>query len=191
MLLIMKSSIAIIVSNKCEEMEVIIPVDIWRRAGLVVQLISIEKKKSLILQNGLHIACDDILFKENLSKYSAIYLPGGKGCVDFIDQTICAKLINHLKKNTNGRLLIMANCAAPTILNKLGLIDNIKVTCYPGYELGLPHYDNKDVVICKNFITSKATGTTIDFALAVVKKLLSPSKAKEVAKQICYRYFKS
>ena len=47
-----------------------------------------------------------------------------------------------------------------------------------------------DVVIDKNFITSKAAGTTIDFALTVIKKFISPAKAKEVAKQICYKYWK-
>lgn len=186
----MKTSIAIIVANKCEEMEVIIPIDIWRRAGIAVQVISIEKKKSLILQNGTHISCDDILAKENLSKYSAIYLPGGKGCVDFLDPAKCAKLITFLKKASTAKIDIFACCAAPTVLHQLGIIDNIKVTCYPGCQLGLKHHVDQDVVIDKNFITSKASGTTIDFALAVVKKLVSLPKAKEVAKQICYKYYK-
>lgn len=186
----MKTSIAIIVANQCEEMEVIIPADIWRRAGISVQIISIEKKKSLIMQNGVHISCDDILAKENLSKYSAIYLPGGKGCSSFLDPVQCAKLVSHLRKVAKTKVIIMANCAAPTVLNQLGIIDNVKVTCYPGYEAGLKHHCKDDVVIDKNFITSKAAGTTIDFALTVVKKFVSPIKAKEVAKEICYKYWK-
>jgi len=186
----MKTSIAIVVANQCEEMEVIIPADIWRRAGMAVQLISIEKKKSLIMQNGVHLSCDDILAKENLAKYSAIYLPGGKGCTGFLDPVAAMKLISHLKKCANSKYVIMANCAAPTVLNKLGLIDKVTVTCYPGYEVGLKKHSKADVVIEKNFITSKAAGTTIDFALAVIKKLISPAKAKEVAKQICYKYYK-
>ncbi|MBQ0045487.1 MAG: DJ-1/PfpI family protein [Mycoplasma sp.] len=186
----MKTSIAIIVANQCEEMEVIIPADIWRRAGISVQIISIEKKKSLIMQNGVHISCDDILAKENLSKYSAIYLPGGKGCSSFLDPVQCAKLVSHLRKAAGSKIIIMANCAAPTVLNQLGIIDNVKVTCYPGYEVGLKHHVKDDVVFDKNFITSKAAGTTIDFALAVIKKFVSPAKAKETAKQICYKYWK-
>ena len=71
--------VAVIVANKSEDIETIVPVDIWRRAGIIVKLISIEKKKSLILSNGMKISCDDILAKENLSKYNAIYLPGGLG----------------------------------------------------------------------------------------------------------------
>lgn len=186
----MKTSIAVIVANKCEEMEVIVPIDIWRRAGISVQVISIEKKKSLILQNGVHISCDDILAKENLSKYSAIYIPGGKGCVDFLDVAKCSKLITFLKKASADNVNIFACCAAPTVLNQLGLIDKVKVTCYPGYEPGLKHFVKQDVVIDKNFITSKASGTTIDFALTVVKKLVSLPKAKAVAQEICYKYYK-
>ncbi len=102
------------------------------------------------MQNGVHISCDDILAKENLSKYSAIYLPGGKGCTSFLDPVQCAKLVV--------------------------------------YESGLVHHVRDDVVIDKNFITSKAAGTTIDFALTVIKKLISPAAAKETAKQICYKY---
>jgi len=185
----MNKSIAIIVANKCEEMELVIPADIWRRAGITVQIISVEKKKSLILQNGVHVSCDDILGKENLAKYSAIYLPGGMGCQTFADPVVCAKVINHLKK-TIGKILVLANCAAPSVLAQLGLIDNVKVTCYPGYEKFVKKHANQDVVIDKNVITSKAAGTTIDFALTVVAKIVSPAKAKEVAKQICYKYWK-
>lgn len=185
----MNKSIAIIVANKCEEMELVIPADIWRRAGITVQIISVEKKKSLILQNGVHVSCDDILAKENLAKYSAIYLPGGKGCETFADPVVCAKVVNHLKKSI-GKILVLANCAAPSVLAKLGLIDNVKVTCYPGFEKEIKKYCKDDVVIDKNVITSKACGTTIDFALTVVSKMVSPAKAKEIAKQICYKYWK-
>ena len=186
----MKTSIAIIAANQCEEMEIVIPADIWRRAGLTVQIISVDKKKSLIMQGGVHISCDDILLKENLSKYSAIYLPGGKGCNTFLDPGCCAKLISHLKRCSRSNVIIMANCAAPSVLHQLGIIDNVKVTCYPGCEAGIKKYCKDDIVFDKNFITSKAPGTTIDFALAVVKKLISPAKAKEIAKQICYKYYK-
>lgn len=186
----MKTLIAIVAANQCEEMEIVIPADIWRRAGISVQIISVEKKKSLILQNGVHLSCDDVLIKENLSKYSAIYVPGGKGCATFLDPAQCAKLVNHLKKSA-GKTTILAACAAPAVvLNGLGLIDKTKVTCYPGYEKQVKHSVKDDVVIDKTFITTKASGTCIDFALAVVKKLVSPAKAKEVANEICYKYYK-
>ncbi len=81
------------------------------------------------MQNGVHISCDDILAKENLSKYSAIYLPGGQGCMSFADPALCAKLITHLKKIQNSIIWIKDNCAAPMVLNQLGIINKTKVTC--------------------------------------------------------------
>ena len=89
------------------------------------------------------------------------------------------------------KINILANCAAPAVvLNQLGLIDKVKVTCYPGYEKQVKNYVNQDVVVDKNYITSRAAGCSIDFALTVVKKLISPAKAKEVAKEICYKHYK-
>lgn len=182
--------IAIMVANKSEEMEIIIPADLWRRAGLDVQIISVEKKKNIVLQHGVRISCDDNLIKENLSKYNAIYLPGGKGHINFLDEA-CDKLKSHLTKMAaNINLHIFAVCAAPKVLNELKLIENIQVTIYPGLEQEVAHYVDQDVVIDKNFITAKGPGVMIDFALTVIEKLASRQIAEKVASQILYKYWK-
>ena len=46
-------------------------------------------------------------------------------------------------------------------------------------------YENKDVVVDKNFITAKSLAYTIPFALAGVNKLLKKATAEKVAKEIC------
>ena len=182
--------IAIMVANKSEEMEVIVPADLWRRAGLDVQIISVEKKKNIVLQHGVRISCDDNLIKENLSKYNAIYLPGGKGHASFLDEA-CEKLKSQLAKiAVNQKLSIFAICAAPKVLNKLKLIENVKVTIYPGMEEDVKNYVDQDVVVDKNFITAKAPGVVIDFALTVIEKLVSKQTADTVAKQILYKHWK-
>ena len=184
---IMSVSIAIIVCNGSEESEVIVPTDLWRRAGLAVTVLSVENKKNLILQNGVKISCDDLLSKENLSKYRAIYLPGGKGCKTYLEKN-CEKLVKFLTKNvSNQKNWLLAACAAPAVIAKMkGIIDKTKATCYPGYEKALNCYVNKDVVCDKNFISTRACGTIFDFALTVIAKFISPSKAKLIAKEICY-----
>ena len=65
--------IATLIANKSEDIETVAAVDIWRRAGISVRLISVEKKKNITLANGVKISCDEILAKENLSKYNAIF----------------------------------------------------------------------------------------------------------------------
>lgn len=185
-----KISIAIIVCNFSEEAEVIVPADLWRRANIVVSLISAEKKKNLVLQNGIKISCDDILIKENLSKYSAIYLPGGQGCFDYLDEK-CEKLVKYLKKNMSKKsFYLLGACASPSVIAKMGIIDKINATVYPGYEKELKKYCNENVVCDKNLITTKAAGTIYDFALTVISKFISKEKANKIANLVCYKNWK-
>ena len=179
--------IAVIVANKSEDVETVVPVDIWRRAGIIVKLISIEKKKNVILAHGTKISCDEILAKENLSKYNAIYLPGGEGHLRFNDVD-SPRLISFLNKyGKNPKIVFMAMCAAPEVFGGLGMLNSVKFTCYPGYEKNFKKtYENKDVVVDKNFITAKSLAYTIPFALAGVNKLLKKVAAEKVAKEICY-----
>ena len=179
--------VAVIVANKSEDIETIVPVDIWRRAGIIVKLISIEKKKSLILSNGMKISCDDILAKENLSKYNAIYLPGGPGHLKFNDID-APRLISFLNKYGNtSQILYMGICASPEVYGGLGMLKSVKFTCYPGYEKNFKKtYVNKDVVVDKNFITARSAAYAIPFALAAVAKLVNKETAQKVAKEICY-----
>jgi putative intracellular protease/amidase len=78
-----------------------------------VKLISIEKKKNVILAHGTKISCDEILTKENLSKYNAIFLPGGPGHVRF-NKELAPKLVAFAQKEyKNLKITFMAICAAP------------------------------------------------------------------------------
>jgi putative intracellular protease/amidase len=79
----------------------------------MVKLISIEKKKNVILAHGTKISCDEILNKENLSKYNAIFLPGGQGYLRF-DKEFAPRLVAFGQKEyKNPKITFMAICAAP------------------------------------------------------------------------------
>jgi putative intracellular protease/amidase len=153
-------------------------------------LISIEKKKNVILSNGVKVSCDDIIAKENLNKYNAIYLPGGPGH-KFFNEQYAPKLAAHIKKNyKNKDLTFMAMCAASTVFADYGILDmSVKLTCYPGLEKGKleKNYVKKDVVFSKNFITGAGPGVAKEFALEVAAHFTSPQKAKDVAKEMLYK----
>jgi putative intracellular protease/amidase len=80
---------------------------------LIVKLISIEKKKNVILSHGTKISCDEVLNKENLSKYNAIYLPGGLGCTRFSKEFSPRLVAFGQKEYKNPKIFFMAICAAP------------------------------------------------------------------------------
>lgn len=181
--------IAVIVANQTEDIELVVPTDIWRRAGLIVKLISVEKKKNVILNHGTKVSCDEILSKENLSKYNAIYLPGGPGYTHF-DKETAPKLVTFAQKEyKNPKITFMAMCAAPLCFADWNILDaNVKVTCYPGLEKPKleDNYVKQDVVISKNFITGAGPGVASEFAFKVVEKFISPAKTKELKKQMLF-----
>ena len=180
--------IGILVANGVEDIELVVPADIWNRAGIIVKLISIHKKKNVVLSNGTKVSCQSILATENLSKFNAIYLPGGKGCEQF-NSVLAPKLIKFLRANANNqKIKFLSICAATKIYGQLGMLKGVKATCYPGCESSFKSsYVNQPVVVSKQFITANAPGAAFDFAFKVVNDLVSPAKAKEIAKAMLYK----
>ncbi len=181
--------IAIMIAHESEDTEVIVPYDIWKRAGLIVELISIEKKNTIVLQSGTKVYANDTLERTNLDQFNAIYLPGGKGHVRFKDGVKCEKLIKSLQKFSHEKnKWLLAMCASPSVLSDLNLVTNQKMTCYPGFEASLGNsYEDKDVVVSHNFITGRSLAYAIDFSLTVIKELLGKEETELVKKEIIYK----
>ena len=72
------------------------------------------------------------------------------------------------------------------VFGGLGLLENKKATCYPGYERYLTgaHISEAPVVVDGNITTGRSAGHTFDFAL----ELLSQLKGDEVAKEVTRAY---
>lgn len=184
-----KVHIAIIVAKESEDIEVVVPYDLWKRAGISVEKISIEKKNTIVLQSGGKIYCEDILDKTNLDRFQAIYLPGGRGHVRFLDEKLCERLHNSLTKFVSDpKKWILSICAAPTVLMDLNLITDQKLTVYPGFEEKIgKNFSNDDVVCDKNIITAKSPFFVFDFSLLVIEKLINKQVANNVASSILYK----
>jgi 4-methyl-5(b-hydroxyethyl)-thiazole monophosphate biosynthesis len=83
----------------------------------------------------------------------------------------------------------MALCAAPACFADWGILDtNVKVTSYPGVAAGKfeKNYVKNDIVISKNFITGAGPGIASDFAFKVVEEFVSPTKAKDLKKEMLF-----
>ncbi|WP_027124029.1 DJ-1/PfpI family protein [Mycoplasmoides pirum] len=176
--------IAAMVATGIEDMELIVPVDIWRRSHFVVDLISIEKKNSVLLQRGVSIKCTQTIDKTNLKQYNAIFLPGGKGYEKFLLEP---KLIEHLNKFNETKKWLLGICSSPIVFSELKLLGSAKVACFPEDAKKIKdNYSKEPIVVSQNFITAMSAGHVFDFALQVVQTLASKSDATEVAKSIYY-----
>lgn len=170
-----------------EEIEALATVDILRRAGVNVRIVSVTSGEIVIGAHGVSVLCD-VNF-ENCDFFDAelLFLPGGMpGAATLDEHTRLRKLLlDFAAKGKN----VAAICAAPMVLGKLGLLKGRKATCYPGFEQYLESAECVDAhVVCDgNFITGMGPGATVEFALAIVERLLGKEKADELATAMCIK----
>jgi 4-methyl-5(b-hydroxyethyl)-thiazole monophosphate biosynthesis len=163
-----------------EEIEALAPVDILRRAGCEVTMVSMMGRKEVSSSRGVKIIADKLFEEVNYAEADMLVLPGGMPGSKNLDehQELRNKL---LEANKKGKLL-GAICAAPMVLGHLGILNGKKATCYPGNEPDLKGatHTGASVQVDGNIITAKGAGVSIKFGLALVEALLSKDKANEV-----------
>ena len=171
-----------------EEIEALTPVDILRRAGMDVKLVSVTGSEIVKGARNIEVKAD-ILF-ENIDRDFAdiLVLPGGMpGTTNLLNYEPLTKLVTDY---FNAGKHIAAICAAPTIFGKLNLLKGKNATCYPGMEDELigANVCYESVVTDSNVTTSRGMGTAIDFSLELLK-IMSGDKmtANDMADKVVYK----
>lgn len=171
--------IAVFLANGFEEIEALAVVDILRRANLDVATIGVGENTAV----GAHqipVIVDLSENELNLSDLDAIILPGGMpGTLNLEKSEIVQEALRYAMDNN---LHVGAICAAPSILGHAGYLQGKKATCYPGFEAELTGAILVDdgVVTDGNITTGCGPGVAIDFALELVRVLVSAEKADEI-----------
>ena len=116
-----------------------------------------------------------------------LVLPGGMPGTKNLEA--CDELMTRVDEMSQNNRNVSAICAAPTILGHRGILNGRRACCYPGLEgqLSGASVCADTVSTDGNIITSRGVGTAIDFALAIITKLVSKEKADEIAKSVVYR----
>jgi 4-methyl-5(b-hydroxyethyl)-thiazole monophosphate biosynthesis len=102
----------------------------------------------------------------------------------------CAPLMKRVVRFHREGKLIAAICAAPSIFADLGLLSGVRAACNPSVEQIL--LDNgadlvkENAVTSGNIITSRAMGTAIPFALAIVEYWQGREAADKLGRNILY-----
>ena len=124
--------IAVLISNGTEEIEVVTPVDVLRRSGALVDLVSVVDKQ-IIGSHGIVITADKQIEEICEEDYDGIVIPGGMPGAKIISENKTAiSIISSMMKK--GKM-VAAICASPAVvLASHGLIECVKATCYPAKE---------------------------------------------------------
>lgn len=179
------STVNIFFATGFEEVEALTVVDILRRAGVTVDMISVTGNIEVTGSHGITVKMDK-LFEEIDDSAAMIILPGGvPGTPNLKAHEGLTAMIKRYKDI--GKYLA-AICAAPTVYGELGLLEGKNATCYPGLEDGLVGAIKKtdSVVVDGQFITSRGLGTAIDFSLKLVSILVDQTTADDLSNKIVY-----
>ena len=179
-----------------EEVECLMVVDLLRRAGIDIRLVSINGTNSVTSSHRVTIQTDLRIEEADFDHADLLFLPGG---IPGTPNLAAHPLVCQALKNQNAAgKRIAAICAAPTVLGGLGLLEGKIAVCYPGMEDGLvgaitdaQEWNGRKpkVVTVGNITTSRGLGTAMDLGLELIKLLISPQKAEEIAKKVVYEAY--
>jgi len=175
---------AIFLATGFEEIEAISMIDVLRRGGLDLDIVSVSGMEFVEGAHGITVKSDALFFSIDFSDYELFLLPGGMPGTQNLakHEGLCELLKNISLENKK----IGAICAAPSILGQLGLLEGKLATCYPGVEEELigASVINKDIVRDGNLITGRGAGVAIEFGLELLKDYLSNDEVNELGKSL-------
>ncbi|HHU89857.1 MAG TPA: DJ-1/PfpI family protein [Clostridiaceae bacterium] len=170
----------VMLADGFEEIEAITVVDVLRRGEAETTMVSIKSDKFVLGAHNILIVADTTIEEIEIMPEDMIVIPGGGKGVQKLSES--KTLQSLLRKHQEQKGMLAAICAGPTIPGKMGFYNGVKATCYPGCEEELEGaiISNNDVVVDKNFITSKGPANSLGFAYT----LLSLIKGEEISEEI-------
>lgn len=177
---------AIFLAEGYEEIEALAVVDIFRRAGIETDMVSISDELLTKGSHSIEVMADKLLKDANFEEYDMLVLPGGLKGMQNLEA--CEVLMEQIDAFYKSEKYIAAICASPSIFGRRGILEGREATVYPGFEEELKGaiVVDEQAVDSEHVITGRSMGGAIDFALLLVEKLLGEDKAEEIAEQIVY-----
>ena len=169
-----------ILENGFEEIEVIAPVDLLRRAGVEVVMAGISARE-LAGKCDVRVTADALLAEVSGDDFHALFLPGGPAVMELRNN---AEVIALIRAFHSGGKLIAAICAAPLLLKDAGILAGERITAHFSTAGELPGITGGRVELDGNLLTSRGAGTAIECGLAFVELLVGEEAAAEVSRAI-------
>ena len=180
------SRIGVFFAEGYEEIEALTVVDLARRAGIEVCMISVEEKEEVEGSHGITVRMDGKLSETDFSGLDMLVVPGGKKGTEGLES--CGALMEQLDRFYEAGKPVAAICAAPSIFGHRGYLKGKRATSYPSFE---EHLEGAQVTHAPaetdaNVITGRGMGCSIPFALAVVEYLCGKEEADRIAESVVY-----
>ena len=167
-----------------EDVEALGVIDVLRRGGVNVELVSITEEPLVVSSHGVTFGVDTTLdMGIDIDKDDAMIFPGGlEGAKNLAG---CGPLIEEMEAHLSEGGLVAAICAAPgLVLGQSERLKGVKFTCYDGFESGPvakgAEFVKKPAVTSGNIITGRGPGYALEFGLEILKYIKGEKAAQDV-----------
>lgn len=167
-----------------EEIEAMATIDAMRRAEIPVVAVAVDTTLQIKGATGQTMVADSLISEININDADWLIVPGGVPGAPNLHASgaVSRMLLEHFGKG--GR--IASICAGPAVvLAPLGILKGKKATCYPGLGDQINNnggeYVKERVVVAPNLITSEGPGTTLPFAIEIIRQTKGDKVADDTA----------
>ncbi len=187
------AKVYVFLANGFEDVEALIPVDVLRRGGVEVVMVScVEGSQVVETAHGVRIEADAMFADCDFSDADLLMLPGGMpGATNLYEhEGVCQAVLAQAKANKK----IAAICAAPAVvLAQLGVLRGKRATCYPGFERMLEgsDYTGELCTVDGNVTTGEGPAAAFPFAYALLGQLVNEQVAGQIAEGMRYKHLMS
>lgn len=163
----------VISADNFEDTELLVPLYRLREEGVQVDIVSMKKGK-IKGKHGYEVDVDKTLREVDPDQYSLLVLPGGKAPEAVRKENEALEIARSFFQK--GKL-VAAICHGPQILISAGLLKGRRATCYRSVAGEMKAagalYEDREVVVEGNLVTSRQPSDLPAFLREVVKKLNS------------------
>lgn len=179
--------LAVFFAEGYEEIEALTVVDVCRRCGLAVDMVSNTEDRTVKGSHGIEVKMDKTFSEAAFEDYAMLILPGGMPGTKNLEAHV--ELMAQIDAFYQAGKYIGAICAAPSIFGHRGILKGRRACCYPSFE---SHLEGAQVTagpveVSGNVVTSRGMGTAIDFGLAIVELFCGRECAAGLSESIVYQ----
>ena len=172
-----------------EDVEALIPVDVWRRGGMDVVTVSTTEFPLVQSAHQVNIEADVMFEQCDFSDADLFFLPGGMPGASnlFAHKGVCKAIVDQFAAGKK----VAAICASPAVvLAPLGILDGKKATCYPGFEKALVDatYTGDLVTVDGNVTTGEGPAAAFPFAYELLSQLVNKLTADQIAEGMRFKH---
>lgn len=178
------SKVTVFIADGTEEVECLTIVDLLRRAGIDVRLVSIMESQTVLSSHKVTIVADGQFDTEDYSDSDMLFIPGGMpGVTNMLAHEGLKDLIKRF--NAEGKRL-GAVCAGPSVLGQAGVLEGKKATCFPGWEdkLNCGEYTGALVQTDGLVITGRGLGACIEEGLEIIRIFKGDEASSDIKRRI-------